>query len=118
MGIAQRIQPALQEYAAAPFGQSLGPAGQEYIENHPWANPKHPSHGSASRRHSNSTYTGPPALMGHARVSHQPAAAMWFATGQVNGESGRRHTTVPADPEPAHVRKPVEAVTSKREAVV
>lgn len=118
MGVAQRIQPALQEYAAAPFGQNLGPAGQEYIENHPWANPKHPSHGPVSRRHSHSTYSGPPALMGHARASHQQAAPVWLANGQPNGEPGRRHPTVAADPEPAHVRKAVDAVKSKREAVV
>ncbi|KUI66308.1 Transcriptional regulatory protein dep1 [Cytospora mali] len=119
IGVAQRIQPALQEYATAPFGQGLGPAGQEYIENHPWANPKHPSHGPASRRHSHSTYAGPPALMGHARAPHQPSGPMWFANGQLNGDAaGRRHPTVAADPEPAHVRKAVEAVKSKREAVV
>lgn len=118
IAVAQRMQPALQEYAAAPFGQSLGPAGQEYIENHPWANPKHPSHGPASRRHSHSTYAGPPALMGHARTPHPPAAPVWFANGQLNGDSGRRHPTVAADPEPAHVRKAVEVAKSKREAVV
>ncbi|KAL1865473.1 Transcriptional regulatory protein [Diaporthe australafricana] len=115
-GAAQRMQPALHDYAAAAqFGQALGPAGQEYIENHPWANPKHPSHGATSRRQSHgAAYAGPPALMGHARASHQPAGGMWFANGQMNGDANHRH---PVDPEPAHPRRAVETVKSKREAV-
>ncbi|KAK7701095.1 Transcriptional regulatory protein [Diaporthe eres] len=116
-GVSQRMQPALHDYAAAAqFGQALGPAGQEYIESHAWANPKHPSHGATSRRQSHgAAYAGPPALMGHARASHQPAGGMWFANGQMNGDANHRHLT--ADSEPAHPRRAVETVKSKREAV-
>ncbi|KAJ0121757.1 hypothetical protein J7T55_008924 [Diaporthe amygdali] len=114
---AQRMP--LHDYAAAAqFGQALGPAGQEYIESHAWANPKHPSHGATSRRQSHgAAYAGPPALMGHARASHQPAGGMWFANGQLNGDANQRHPTITADAEPAHPRRVVETVKSKREAV-
>ncbi|KAI3397491.1 hypothetical protein diail_10703 [Diaporthe ilicicola] len=113
---APRMQPALHDYAAAAqFGQALGPAGQEYIESHPWANPKHPSHGATPRRQSHgAAYAGPPTLMGHARASHQPA---WFANGQMNGDANHRHPAMATDSEPAHSRRTVETVKSKREAV-
>ncbi|POS79545.1 hypothetical protein DHEL01_v202075 [Diaporthe helianthi] len=115
----QRMQPALHDYAAAAqFGQALGPAGQEYIESHPWANPKHPSHGAAPRRQSHgAAYAGPHALMGHGRASHQSSGGMWFANGQMNGDTNHRHLTAVADPDQAHPRRVIETVKSKREAV-
>ncbi|KAK0734895.1 Sds3-like-domain-containing protein [Lasiosphaeria miniovina] len=30
--------------AGLPFGRNLGPAGEQFIESTPWANPNHPSH--------------------------------------------------------------------------
>ncbi|KAK0617946.1 Sds3-like-domain-containing protein [Bombardia bombarda] len=41
-----------QEFTAGlPFGRNLGPAGEQFIEQTPWANPNHPSH-QIQRQHS------------------------------------------------------------------
>ncbi|KAF3764867.1 hypothetical protein M406DRAFT_340389 [Cryphonectria parasitica EP155] len=52
----EAMHPTLNEYGAVPFGRTLGPAGEQFLEQTPWANPKHPSHGS--RRHSHDPETG------------------------------------------------------------
>ncbi|KAK3394614.1 Sds3-like-domain-containing protein [Podospora didyma] len=58
-----------------PFGRDLGPAGEQFIEQTPWANPNHPSH-HIQRQNSHqdtsihTTYAGP--SLGHRIHSHQP----------------------------------------------
>lgn len=37
------MQP-LEDYQAVSFGGTLGPAGEQFIKNTPWANPNHISH--------------------------------------------------------------------------
>lgn len=53
---------------------SLGPAGEQFLEQTPWANPNHPSHRQSLNHEGGSSghapmYAGPP---GHRRHSHQP----------------------------------------------
>lgn len=36
--------PPIEEFQAASYGSSLGPAGEQFIKNTPWANPNHVSH--------------------------------------------------------------------------
>ncbi|KAI0160988.1 Sds3-like-domain-containing protein [Hypoxylon sp. FL1284] len=38
------------EYGGLPFGPSLGPAGEQFIEQTPWANPNHPSNAHLLQR--------------------------------------------------------------------
>lgn len=118
MGPAHHVQPALNEYGAVhvPFGRNLGPAGEQFLEQTPWANPKHPAHHTGSRRHSHGAYAGPPAFQNQSKAHHQ-SGAVWFANGQVNGDSPHKHAPAAADHEPLHARKANEAAKSKREAV-
>lgn len=39
------VRPSYTDYGGLPFGQALGPAGEQFLEQTPWANPNHPSHG-------------------------------------------------------------------------
>ncbi|KAI5925411.1 Sds3-like-domain-containing protein [Camillea tinctor] len=39
----QPHKPNYADYGGLPFGESLGPAGEQFIEQTPWANPHHPS---------------------------------------------------------------------------
>lgn len=34
------------EYSTLPFNAALGPAGEQFLEQTPWANPNHPAHGT------------------------------------------------------------------------
>ncbi|KAF3061069.1 Transcriptional regulatory protein dep1 [Daldinia childiae] len=43
-------RPAYADYGGLPFGQSLGPAGEQFIEQTPWANPNHPSNAHLLQR--------------------------------------------------------------------
>lgn len=117
MGPTHHVQPALNEYGAVPFGRHLGPAGEQFLEQTPWANPKHPSHHAGARRHSHSAYTGPPAFQNQAKAHHQGGPA-WFANGQINGDSSQKHVPVAGEHEPLHTRKTTETAKSKRETVV
>ncbi|KAI1807203.1 Sds3-like-domain-containing protein [Daldinia bambusicola] len=46
----QLHRPAYVDYGGLPFGQSLGPAGEQFIEQTPWANPNHPSNAHLLQR--------------------------------------------------------------------
>ncbi|KAI1416967.1 Sds3-like-domain-containing protein [Hypoxylon sp. FL1857] len=70
-------RPTYVDYGGLPFGQSLGPAGEQFIEQTPWANPNHPSNAHLLQRqhsvqheaHTHSTIPGPSS--GSKRNSHQ-----------------------------------------------
>ncbi|EEY20039.1 conserved hypothetical protein [Verticillium alfalfae VaMs.102] len=42
--IKRSIMQPLEDYQAVSFGGTLGPAGEQFIKNTPWANPNHISH--------------------------------------------------------------------------
>ncbi|KAI2621246.1 Sds3-like-domain-containing protein [Hypoxylon sp. NC1633] len=71
-------RPPFVDYGGLPFGQSLGPAGEQFIEQTPWANPNHPSNAHLLQRqqlahHESLTHGPPPAApSGSKRNSHQP----------------------------------------------
>ncbi|KAI1641545.1 Sds3-like-domain-containing protein [Daldinia loculata] len=46
----QAHRPTYVDYGGLPFGQSLGPAGEQFIEQTPWANPNHPSNAHLLQR--------------------------------------------------------------------
>lgn len=118
MGPAQHVQPALNDYGAVPFGRNLGPAGEQFLEQTPWANPKHPSHHVGSRRHSHGAYAGPPAFSNQAKSAPQQSGPAWLANGQSNGDSAHKHSTGAADQEMGPGRKVAELAKPMREAVV
>lgn len=94
------------EYASGlSFGQSLGAAGEQFIEQTPWANPNHPSH-HIHRQHAHReanlqpTYAGPSS--GPRRHAGQPGGMFSSNTSIVpNGDASaqvpRMH--VPVAPE-------------------
>ncbi|RYP79029.1 hypothetical protein DL771_000007 [Monosporascus sp. 5C6A] len=43
-------RPNYGEYGGTPFGQGLGPAGAQFLEQTPWANPNHPSNAHLLQR--------------------------------------------------------------------
>lgn len=116
MGPAHHVQPALNEYGAVPFGRNLGPAGEQFLEQTPWANPKHPAHHAGPRRHSHGAYAGPPGFHNPSK-SHHNSGPAWFANGQVNGDASHKHVSATADQELLIMRKTNEAAKNKREAV-
>ncbi|KXJ92022.1 Sds3-like-domain-containing protein [Microdochium bolleyi] len=56
------VRPSYADYGGLPFGQGLGPAGEQFLEQTPWANPNHPAHGPllAQRQHSQTQETSKP----------------------------------------------------------
>ncbi|KAI0206416.1 hypothetical protein F4808DRAFT_455176 [Astrocystis sublimbata] len=47
-------RPMYADYGGVPLGEALGPAGAEFLEQTPWANPNHPSNAHLlQRQHSN-----------------------------------------------------------------
>ncbi|KAF9876521.1 transcriptional regulatory protein dep1 [Colletotrichum karsti] len=70
------IMQPLEDYQAVAFGGSLGPAGEQFIKDTPWANPNHISHKinpgpTAQAVHANSPSQGKTAMAG---PSHPPPA--------------------------------------------
>ncbi|KAJ9133982.1 Transcriptional regulatory protein dep1 [Pleurostoma richardsiae] len=55
---AATIQPPFQDYGGLSFGRSLGPAGEQFLEQTPWANPNHPSH-QIQRQSQQEPFAGP-----------------------------------------------------------
>ncbi|KAM7194256.1 Sds3-like domain containing protein [Naviculisporaceae sp. PSN 640] len=84
-----------QEFAAAsvPIGRVLGPAGEQFIEQTPWANPNHPSHNIQRQQASHDStpiITGVASSSGGNRKhSHQPGGMFSSSTTTIvlNGES-------------------------------
>ncbi len=78
--------------AVLPFGPTLGPAGEQFIEQTPWANPNHPSHllqRQITQQQGSpvpAAVTGPPS--GSRKHSHQSGGVFASnATTMVNGDS-------------------------------
>ncbi|KAI2635130.1 hypothetical protein GGS21DRAFT_490345 [Xylaria nigripes] len=71
-------RPMYADYGGVPLGEAIGPAGAEFLEQTPWANPNHPSnahllqrqHGSHQDAHVLSALSG--ASAEPRRVSQQP----------------------------------------------
>lgn len=106
--------PRLNDYAAAPFGQNLDPAGEQFIEQTPWANPRHPSHQIVARPQQIGPHNGPPPYSYQASAAPQQADAGWLAHGQPNGVSARKHpAAAAADPDIGQGRRTAEALKSK-----
>jgi len=78
-----------------PFSRLLGPAGEQFIEQTPWANPNHPSHQAQQRQ--NSQQEGAVQAVfapGPRRHSNQPGGLFSSST-----------TTVPNGDSPSQVQK-------------
>ncbi|KAK1755190.1 transcriptional regulatory protein DEP1 [Echria macrotheca] len=74
-------QPFPSEFSAGlPIGRILGPAGEQFIEQTPWANPNHPSH----RQYSHPDAAAPSPYGGQSsgsrRHSHQPGGMFSSST--------------------------------------
>jgi len=86
-----------QEYSSAglPFGRTpLGPAGEQFIEQTPWANPNHPAHQMQRQQlHHEVPFAGPPS--GSRHHSQQPTGP--YTT---NG-----FVAVNGDAHPIHIQK-------------
>ncbi len=80
-----------QEFAGElPFGRMLGPAGEQFIEQTPWANPNHPAHQQRQNAHQDGGIQEPVASTssGPWRHSHQPGGMFSSSTTTImNGES-------------------------------
>ncbi|KAL7628003.1 hypothetical protein AAE478_002199 [Parahypoxylon ruwenzoriense] len=95
-------RPSYVDYGGLPFGQSLGPAGEQFIEQTPWANPNHPSNAHLLQRqhpiqneaHSHSAIPGTSSK----RNSHQPhPLSNGLATQSFNGHT-KAPKSVPRQP--------------------
>ncbi|KAI1102367.1 Sds3-like-domain-containing protein [Jackrogersella minutella] len=70
-------RPSYVDYGGLPFTQSLGPAGEQFIEQTPWANPNHPSNAHLLQRQHSVQHDAPAqgaipsAPSGSKRTSHQ-----------------------------------------------
>ncbi|KAI1133671.1 hypothetical protein F5Y10DRAFT_283940 [Nemania abortiva] len=70
-------RPMYADYGGVPVGEALGPAGAEFLEQTPWANPNHPSNAHLlQRQHGSHHDSHLSALSGASaeprRVSNQP----------------------------------------------
>ena len=61
------VTPSFQDYGGLGLGRSLGPAGEQFLEQTPWANPNHPSNAHLLQQR-------------QASVSHQQQVAQTTAT--------------------------------------
>ncbi|KAK7951407.1 uncharacterized protein PG986_007135 [Apiospora aurea] len=76
----QAARPAYVDYGSISFGQELGAAGQQFLEQTAWANPNHPSNAHLLQRQH-------PAHHDSRRRSPLP-----------DGSNGRRHSNQPTHP--------------------
>ena len=76
------------EFAGAlPFGRMLGPAGEQFIEQTPWANPNHPSHRQLMQQELDAQ-SGHPGLPSGSRRHPQQQRGIFSlgATATLNGD--------------------------------
>ncbi|KAJ1333853.1 Sds3-like [Microdochium nivale] len=102
------VRPSYADYGGLPFGQGLGPAGEQFLEQTPWANPNHPAHGSllAQRQHAQETTKPLPATTTPApkRSSQKPVP---MSAGTISNASNHS----PAAPTPSNPgSKPAKGV--------
>ena len=117
--------PLGDSYGGLAFGRSLGAAGEQFLEQTPWANPNHPSH-QIQRQHSqpehrNSSPLGPPSNRRH---SYNQAGNFASSTNStlaaasiLNGESPLQKRTAPPDHELTGSAKVPRDSVPKLEAV-
>ncbi|KAI1342431.1 Sds3-like-domain-containing protein [Xylariaceae sp. FL0016] len=71
-------RPNFAEYGGVPFAEAIGPAGEQFLEQTPWANPNHPSNSHLlQRQHSSQHESNAPSALSATsaaprRHSHQP----------------------------------------------
>ncbi|RYP64560.1 hypothetical protein DL770_009169 [Monosporascus sp. CRB-9-2] len=86
------------EYGGTPFGQGLGPAGAQFLEQTPWANPNHPSNAHLLQRpqpvQSDLPQSAPGASSTPRRRSHQPNP---FSSGTMSNSSNNGPTFQPSN---------------------
>ncbi|KAK7757735.1 Transcriptional regulatory protein [Diatrype stigma] len=92
-------QPAVRrsnygEYGGLPFGQGLGPAGAQFLEQTPWANPNHPSNAHLLQRQQPAHNEIPKSVPNNTVTpkrqaqSHQPNP---FSSGTISNSSSHGH---------------------------
>ncbi|OTA59242.1 hypothetical protein K449DRAFT_436207 [Hypoxylon sp. EC38] len=94
-------RPTYVDYGGLPFGQSLGPAGEQFIEQTPWANPNHPSNAHLLQRqhsvqheaHTHSTIPG--VSSGSKRNSHQSHPFPNGSTAHPSTGPSKTHKSLP-----------------------
>ncbi|KAI8958714.1 Sds3-like-domain-containing protein [Daldinia sp. FL1419] len=100
----QAHRPAYVDYSGLPFGQSLGPAGEQFIEQTPWANPNHPSNAHLLQRqhpaqHETHPHGGIPGVpLGSRRHSNQSHPFTNGSTAQLPHGPSRTQKSVPRQP--------------------
>jgi hypothetical protein len=97
----------------------VGPAGEQFLEHTPWANPNHPSH-HIQRQQETAVplpYSGQPA--GPRRHSQQHGAVLSSSTTTMNGDSPvqRQKTHPPGIHESLKVSRIGNEQTNKREPI-
>lgn len=117
----QIVTPGL-DYGGLPIGRnSLGPAGEQFLEQTPWANPNHPSNAHLLQRQPSASHHVPqtaghqPAMHGHVKVQRQAkdivaAEADAVSIRHVNGPSSHAKPAAPAKKLP---RAPEQAPPSQ-----
>ncbi|KAI1775019.1 Sds3-like-domain-containing protein [Hypoxylon cercidicola] len=93
----QTHRPNFVDYGALPpFGPTLGPAGEQFIEQTPWANPNHPSNAHLlQRQHPVQHEPSPSMPTGSKRHSHQPHPFSGGPTSQPTNGSMKAQKSVP-----------------------
>ncbi|KAI1769455.1 Sds3-like-domain-containing protein [Hypoxylon sp. FL1150] len=92
----QTHRPSFVDYGGSPFGQSLGPAGEQFIEQTPWANPNHPSNAHLLQRQHPVQHEIPTsAPSGSKRHSHQSHPFSGGPTSQPSNGSTKVQKSIP-----------------------
>ncbi|KAI0388020.1 Sds3-like-domain-containing protein [Hypomontagnella monticulosa] len=97
-------RPSYVDYGGLPFGQSLGPAGEQFIEQTPWANPNHPSnahllqrqHSAQHETHTSNSTSGVPS--GSKRQSRQSLPLTNGSTTQTSNGPPKAQKGTPRQP--------------------
>ncbi|RYP16797.1 hypothetical protein DL765_004910 [Monosporascus sp. GIB2] len=91
-------RPNYGEYGGTPFGQGLGPAGAQFLEQTPWANPNHPSNAHLLQRPQPVQSDLPQSASGapttSRRRSHQPNP---FSSSTISNSSNSAPTLQPSN---------------------
>ncbi|KAI1206452.1 Sds3-like-domain-containing protein [Annulohypoxylon truncatum] len=94
-------RPSYVDYGGLPFGQSLGPAGEQFIEQTPWANPNHPSNAHLLQRQHSGQHEAhtqgplPNAPSGSKKNSHQSHPFSNGSTTQPSNSTSKIQKSVP-----------------------
>jgi hypothetical protein len=83
--------------SSLPFGQGLGAAGEQFIEQTPWANPNHPSH-QVHRQQAHRDANAPLSYV-------VPSSVPRRYSGQPGGLFSSSATTIPNGESPVQVQK-------------